>query len=74
MASEDLKSRTPGPIDADSRAFVERIRSRRDHEDTDDTETDNEVDDTALPLDDRGSDLAGTVSQAGKDITGDADD
>ena len=72
MPAEDLKSRTPGPLDPASQAFVERVRQRQQHEDL--TGTDTEIDDTSLPLDDRGSDLAGTREQAGKDLEQDATD
>ncbi len=72
MPTEDLKSRTPGPLAPPSQAFVERVRQRREHDDA--TETGSEIGDTSLPLDDRGSDLAGTREQAGKDIEQDATD
>lgn len=75
MPAEDLKSRTTGPLDPASQAFVERVRQREQRDDLGgDNGADSELDDTSLPLDDRGSDLAGTREQAGKDLEHDATD
>lgn len=70
MPAEDLKSKTPGPLDEASRAFVDRVASRgtRD-ESSDNPDPDPEIDDTHLPLDD-GSDPHRSVDQASRDVRG----
>lgn len=78
--SEDLKSRTPGPLDDASRAFVDRVASRGEgiggtssdlNRAADTPDPDPEIDDTSLPLDNRSD---GTVSQSTDDIDDDRDD
>ena len=80
MSADDLKSRTPGPLDADARAFVDRVASRKEgiggtssdlNRPSDTADPDAEIDDTSLPLDNRSD---GTVSQSVHDVeNGDAD-
>jgi hypothetical protein len=69
---EDLKSTVPGPLDDASRAFVDRVgsRSQRDQS-TEEGDPGNEIDDTTLPLED-GDDLP--VNSAVSDIEGERDD
>ncbi len=78
--SEDLKSRTPGPLDDASRAFVDRVARRGEgiggtssdlNRPSDTADPDAEIDDTSLPLDNRSD---GTVSQSADDIEDGADD
>ncbi len=77
MPTEDLKSRTPGPLDDASRRFVERVRDRGQPDaggDTPDAIADNTgvgeelPGDALLPLDDRGSDDG--LDQASRDVDG----
>lgn len=71
MPTEDLKSRTPGPLDDDSRAFVDRIASRGQRDiSPEEGDPGSEIDETALPLD--GS--AEAADLAVTDIQGDDDD
>jgi hypothetical protein len=69
MPAEDLKSRVPGPLDAASRAFVDRVGSRgRRDQSTDEGDPGSEIDDTALPLDN--GDPLGTVEASVNDTQG----
>ncbi len=80
MSADDLKSRTPGPLDADARAFADRVSSRKEgiggtssdlNRPSGTADPDAEIDDTFLPLDNRSD---GTVSQSVRDVeNGDAD-
>lgn len=79
MSADDLKTRTPGPLDPASRAFVDRVSSRREgiggtssdlNRPSDTADPDPEIDDASLPLDNRSD---GTVSQANRDIDNDDD-
>ena len=72
MPAEDLKSRTPGPLDAASRQFADRVASRgqRDQS-TEEGDPGAEIDDTSLPLDDNDDVPA---NAAADDIDGDRDD
>lgn len=72
MPVEDLKSRTPGPLDEASRQFVDRVASRGQRDlSTEEGDPGSEIDDTALPLDDS-DDVP--VNSAVSDIEGDRDD
>ena len=80
MSADDLKSRTPGPLDPASRAFVDRVSSRREgiggtssdlNRPSDTVDPDPEIDDTSLPLDNRSD---GTVTQSIDDGDNGADD
>ena len=80
MPAEDLKSRTPGPLDPASRAFVDRVSSRKEgiggtasdlNRPSDTVDPDPEIDDASLPLDNRSD---GTVNQAVEDVDNDAED
>lgn len=72
MSVEDLKSRTPGPLDDASRVFVDRVgsRSQRDQS-TEAGDPGSEIDDTRLPLEDNDN---APVNSAVSDIDGDRDD
>ncbi len=74
MSADDLKTRTPGPLDPASRAFVDRVASRREgiggtssdlNRPSDTADPDPEIDDASLPLDSRSD---GTVSQSNRDL------
>lgn len=68
---EDLKSKTPGPLDDASRAFADRVGSRgKRDENLDAPDPGNEIDDTELPLDDAGNDPLRSVDQSADDIEG----
>lgn len=80
MTDNDLKSRTPGPINEASRPFVDRI-ARRDegiggtssdlNRPMTTADPDPEIDDTSLPLDNRSD---GSVAQSEEDIDDDRAD
>jgi hypothetical protein len=74
MSADDLKSRTPGPLDDASRTFADRVASRGEgmggtssdlNRPSDTADPDPEIDDTSLPLDNRSD---GTVTQAVEDV------
>ncbi len=72
MPAEDLKSRTPGPLDEASRQFVDRIASRDQRDQSpEDGDPGSEIDDTRLPLDDNDDVPA---NAAADDIDGGRDD
>ncbi len=79
MPAEDLKSRTPGPLDEASRAFVDRVAGRGEgiggtssdvNRPADAADSDPEIDDTGLPLDQRSD---GSVEDAATDLEGGRD-
>jgi len=79
MSADDLKSRTPGALDPASRAFADRVSSRKEgiggtssdlNRPSDTADPDPEIDDSTLPLDNRSD---GTVTQAAEDVD-DGDD
>ena len=72
--SDDLKSRAPGALDEASRAFADRVSSRGEgiggtssdlNRPSGAADPDSEIDDAALPLDNRGDD---SVEQSVTDV------
>ena len=72
MTQNDLKSRTPGPLNDAARNFVKRVADRDEAIGSEssvynrgDDATDPEMNDTGLPLDNRRD---GSVARAAEDI------
>jgi hypothetical protein len=69
MPAEDLNSKTPGPLDEASRAFVQRVANRGDRDESpENPDPDPEINETVLPLDD--DDPQDSVDQADRDTEG----